>query len=256
MAELRRLLIEPKRLKDVHQSDLLISLARDEFHYLKNVLRLRQGDSIEIINGNGGLWVAELQKSNVLKLTSSISNPVKQEICPSPLIGLAVVLPKKGFEEVLRMCCELGIDLFQPLFSKRSAKRISSKSHRWNLILKESVEQSERLWSPKILPIVDASSWWSSHEKNSGLAIATTRMEKANDINLWMDRLNFGIKQVWISIGPEGGWTSDEELEAISAGWTPIELGDSILRTSTAAVAASQSIVSRRRAYLSINKLS
>ena len=70
----------------------------------------------------------------------------KTELC------IAVALPKNGFDQILKISCEIGIDGVQPLFSDRSiVKSVSSERiTRWNLILKESVEQCERLFKPQL----------------------------------------------------------------------------------------------------------
>ncbi|CAI8252660.1 MAG: Uncharacterised protein [Prochlorococcus marinus str. MIT 9313] len=66
-----------------------------------------------------------------------------------------------------------------------------------------------------------------------------------------MEGLTSEINQVTVAIGPEGGWSPLEECAAEAAGWVPVALGDSILRTCTAAVAAAQTMVSSRRISLS-----
>ena len=60
------------------------------------------------------------------------------------------------------MCTEIGIDFIQPLFSERQVNKnlnFSRKLLRWNLIIKEAVEQSERLWKPAILNGMDIIEW-------------------------------------------------------------------------------------------------
>ena len=78
-------------------------------------------------------------------------------------------------------------------------------------------------------------------------AFATTRLANSIDCQKWMSGLNEKIDQIWIAIGPEGGWTKDEHLFARKNGSISVQFGESILRTSTAAVVATQLMVDWRR---------
>ena len=108
MAELRRLLIAPDRLQD--KTD--VQLSSEEQHYLRRVLRLRLGDQVALVDGVGQMWIAELQSQGMLRRDQ---RPAEIEARPCPRLGLALALVRRGFEDGLRMACELGVDVFQPL---------------------------------------------------------------------------------------------------------------------------------------------
>ncbi|CAI8158135.1 MAG: 16S rRNA (uracil(1498)-N(3))-methyltransferase [Prochlorococcus sp.] len=247
MAELRRLLVEPQRLTDPGSADGILQLSREESHYLRRVLRLRNGQSVAVVDGIGHLWEADVQVGDLLKLSTPASQPAQQQSRFSLQLGLAVVVPRRGFDELTRMSCELGIDLLQPLRSQRKTPQADERPSRWQVIIRESVEQSERLWQPDLLDTVEASVFWQQSPKRSALAIASTRRPSIPDLQNFVEGLDQSFDQLWVAIGPEGGWTADEEQSAEAAGWVPVSLGDSILRTSTAAVAAAQTMVSWRR---------
>ncbi|WP_320676734.1 16S rRNA (uracil(1498)-N(3))-methyltransferase [Prochlorococcus sp. MIT 1300] len=247
LSESRRLFVDPKRFLKISPSDQLLELEKTEIHYLRRVLRLRNKAEIEIVDGRGGLWKAFLQEGKFLKLINPLhSSPVHSEEL-RPLICVAVVVPKRGFDEALRMCCEIGVDVIQPLYSERGVVQNDEKFSRWLNILKEAVEQSERLWIPKLLPIVDSFQFWPMPKSSAGLAVATTRIKTLPDFSAWLNREEHQKEHIWIAIGPEGGWTETEEKEAVSFGWQLVQLGDLILRTSTAAVSATQLMASWRR---------
>jgi len=229
----------------------LLSLNENEAHYLRRVLRLRPGQKVAVADGIGHIWEAFLQAGDVLKFATSLAQPCLNEPCPAQQLGLAVVIPKRGFEEVLRMSCELGVNLIQPLRSDRRTPQAEDRPLRWKVILREAVEQSEQLWQPELLPLAEASALWKSPPVNAVFALATTRRQGLIDLQLLMDGLTPEINQVLVAIGPEGGWSPIEECAAEAAGWVPVALGDSILRTCTAAVAAAQTMVSSRRIRLS-----
>ena len=79
------------------------------------------------------------------------------------------------------------------------------------------------------------------------IAFATTRIEGLKDCVGWLNELPSDFDQIWFAIGPEGGWDEEEESLAFDLGLEPVHMGETILRTSTAAVAACQLMSSWRR---------
>ena len=150
MGELRRLLIEPGRLAQVLNGDGRLPLTADESHYIKRVLRRRIGERLSITDGCGLLWEAVVVDGEGLQLSDS---PCEQEPEPFRRLGLALALTRRGFDDALRMACELGIDAIQPLSCRRCTPQAEHRPERWQTILKESVEQCERLWMPTLHPL-------------------------------------------------------------------------------------------------------
>lgn len=251
MAELRRLFIQSQRLK-VIQDDQLLFLKAKEAHYLKRVLRLRVEDRFAVVDGEGHLWEAKISQHDKVELLSSFLDPQESKIRPKPLLCLAVVIPKQGIEGVFRMCCEIGIDIFQPLWSERRISKGESlnKFKRWEEIIKEATEQSERLWMPELRRSKGVISWLKETISNREcVSFATTRLDKASNFQLWMEESGQEANQLWVVIGPEGGWSSKEQKMALDLSCCPITLGETILRTSTAAISASQLMASWRQTY-------
>ncbi len=247
MAELRRLLIDSERIKTSRFNNNIINLTEEETHYLRKVLRLRKEDSVLIVNGLGNLWLGLLHNSNTIRISTDYDNPIKSEIRQKPLTSLAIVIPKRGFDDILRMSCEIGIDIIQPLISSRSTPGIKTKSTRWKNILKEAMEQSERLWLPSLFDTIRYNDWLQTIETTTNYAIARSRSEEIQEFSIWLNLLNQDLDEVWIAIGPEGGWSNQEELLAKEKGCNSVKLGDTILTTSTAGVVASQVMSSYRR---------
>ncbi|WP_320664300.1 16S rRNA (uracil(1498)-N(3))-methyltransferase [Prochlorococcus sp. MIT 1223] len=249
MKEFRRLLISQKRLADSNSDAGIISLNNAEAHYLYRVLRLQKGDCVNVVNGKGCLWDAVLNTPASIQLTSTVNQPLVDQLPPRTMTCLAIVVPKKGFEDVLRMGCELGVDVFQPLTSDFYVPHATTKGKtmRWQTILHESLEQSERLWIPELREITSLNTWFKTIPNSSALSIATARTPGSKEINKWMKSLDKSIKQIWVLIGPEGGWSRSEIFLSSELGFEQVKLGDNILRTSTAAIVASHSMVTWRR---------
>ncbi len=249
MAEKRRLFIDANRLCDEIDSNGELKLTSDESHYLSRVLRMRPENLLEVIDGKGHLWNAKIVKKKVIKLTTSVNTPLQSVSRDKPLIGIAVVIPKKGFDVFLQMSCEIGVDVIQPLISKRSVVKECNKEKliRYQKIIREAVEQSERLWCPEIRQILEFSNWVNDLPSCSQIALATTRNEELQDCVSWLKEIPNQVNHVWMIIGPEGGWDKAEESLAFNSGFTGVSMGESILRTSTAAVSACQLMTLWRR---------
>lgn len=250
MAELRRLLIAPDRLR---QGENGVVLDPKEQHYLRRVLRLRPGDQCAVVDGVGHLWTAELIDGTWLGFVHGVDQPCQTAPAPLPRLGLAVVGVRRGMDEVMRMACELGIDCIQPLRSQWRTPQAEDRAERWQSILVEAVEQCERLWTPVLHPPAEVKAWWASMPEASACCFAATRLESISPLGEWLVGLDQGARadppeQVWVTIGPEAGWCDGEVDEAQRHRCDPVALGRSILRTSTAAVSAATLMTTWREA--------
>jgi len=243
MEDLTRLIITHERIENIRNNN--IKLTNEEAHYINNVMRIKNGKEIFIANGEGSLWKAMKVKNNFLEI-SQLEKPYlfqEQEIY---LLGIAVVIPKSGFEDILKMCTEIGIDFIQPLFSERQVNKnlnFTKKVLRWNSIIKEAVEQSERLWKPSILNGMDIIEWLKSRENQEKVSISITREDIRDDLNQWLRKQQESLNKkrviFWNVIGPEGGWSSKEIDFFNKKNIAFVKLTDTILRTSTASINAS-----------------
>ena len=249
MAEKRRLFIDPIRLSDELDFNSELELTSDESHYLSRVMRMRSEDFLEVIDGKGHLWSAKIVGKKNIKLINSFDKPIQSIKKESPLICIAVVIPKQGFDNFLQMSCEIGVDVIQPLISERSVVKECNKDKmmRYQKIIYEAVEQSERLWNPEVRHALKFSHWINDLPTNSQIGFATTRVENLQDCVHWVKGTSHKVKQLWVVIGPEGGWSNDEEALAFASGFVGISMGNTILRTTTAAVSACQLMISWRR---------
>jgi len=243
MEDLTRLIISHERIEKIRNNNL--ELSKEEAHYLNKVMRIKNGKKIFIANGEGSLWKAIKVKKDCLEIIKSKKPYLFQEQ-EIHLLGIAVVIPKSGFEDILKMCTEIGIDFIQPLFSERQVNKnlnFSRKLLRWNSIIKEAVEQSERLWKPSILNGMDIIEWLKSRDNQERVSISITREETFCDLNQWLRKQQELVNKeegiFWNVIGPEGGWSSKEIDFFNKNNITVVKLSDTILRTSTASINAS-----------------
>lgn len=239
--ECRRLLLEPGRLAvggPVH-------LEPAEAHYLRRVLRLRAGDRVELVDGAGRLWSALLEPADQLRLEQPVAEPLRCQPPASLPLQLLVVPPRRDADAMVRMLCELGVDRITLL---RSRRRVAppTPAERTLTIVREACEQCERLWLPRLeleRPLPESLGPRAT-PASPGLW-ATTRLHGLPELSQALvataeaaRECGVALSGVRLAVGPEGGWSPEEEGLAISLGWQPVSLGRGILRTSTAAVAA------------------
>ena len=243
MEDLTRLIISHERIENIKNNNL--ELSKEEAHYINKVMRIKNGKEIFIANGKGSLWKAIKVKNDCLEIIQ-LKKPYlfrEQEI---HLLGIAVVVPKSGFEDILKMSTEIGIDIIQPLITDRQIKRLknlSVKELRWDTILNESVEQCERLWKPKLLKCLTISNWIPTVIEKDFISISVTRIDNSKSLKNWLKEIEYSsIKEnkiVWNVIGPEGGWSHNEITSFLEYKIQFVKLSDTILRTPTAAISAS-----------------
>ena len=241
MAERRRLLIDSRRLQSADGNRRLV-LEEHESHYLRKVLRLKQGAQVDVIDGRGHLWTARLHDGQQLEVCTEIEAPLQSVTSPRPKLGLAIALIRRGMDDVMRMACELGVDRLQPLDCQRSVPQAEHRPERWSSILREAVEQCERLWAPELSAVCSAEAWWGTPGQHDLRLIAVTREVESPPLSELLAAQISVDRSIWLAIGPEGGWSDQEIAAADAAGWTSVSLADTILRSSTAAVAGVSSL--------------
>ena len=250
MDDLTRLFIQNERI--INNKNNNLKLTNNEARYINKVMRIKIGKEIFITNGQGSLWKAINLEDNFIKI-KNINNPYLFQEKEKILLGIAVVIPKNGFEDILKMCTEIGIDFIQPLNSDRQVKKytnFSNKLIRWESIINEAVEQCERLWRPYILSDINLFDWINSIENKDIISVSVTRDDSSDNLNHWLKKKQSLLDKkggvLWNVIGPEGGWSKVEIEFFIKNKIDFVKLSETILRTSTATVNAT-SILSQWR---------
>ena len=211
-------------------------------HHMARVLRLRTGDEVMLVDEQGrqyqGVIDQVTQEWTAIRLSDL---PEAAKPPAGPTITVLQGLPKgEKIELVLQKGTELGVTEFSIFRAERSVPKLtgdklSGRLERWNRIIEESVRQSERFDKPLI-------SW-----HPSAAAAAEGAAEADLKLLLWergeptpLRDLLEGIPRptrIALAIGPEGGFHPDEAEAFCRWGFTPVTLGERILRTETAALA-------------------
>lgn len=216
-----------------HDSDLF-TLSRDDSYHITKVMRYNIGTTIEIVCNNT-LYLAEITSLTpfvVAKKIASIDNDSKSL---NVTIAQSLVKEQK-MDYILQKGTELGAKEFIPLITTRSVVKIENKEdkkiNRWNLIVKEASEQSKRL----DIPLVNRA----HNIKELSLLdydykILCTVNELSKSIKTVLSNIQESDR-ILIVVGPEGGFTKEEEECLINNGFISVSLGSRVLRTETASL--------------------
>ena len=227
-----------KKTNDITNST--ITITKDEYHYLKNVIRAKENCEITIILNNDSKLITSLKKIN--KETIEINTLKSEKLENKRTFTLVQCLPKQDkFSDTIRMCTEIGVNRFIPIISKRSIPRkVETKKHdRWKSILISSAIQSEQ----NHYPILDEAYTFKAFIDNY------TKILESDSIKIcpWEEEKKLTLKnyfktttklssqaEIVIFIGPEGGLCESEISLLKKIGFNTITLGNTILRTQHA----------------------
>jgi 16S rRNA (uracil1498-N3)-methyltransferase len=217
-----------------------LELSSSNHRHAIQVLRLNLGQTLIIFNGDGGEYYAKLvlaDKRNSRVLIESFDS-INRE---SPLIStlaLATIKPEK-MDFAIQKAVEMGISTIQPIYTKRSvikikANRLDKKMQHWQGVIIAACEQSGRTKIPEICEPMDIKKYL---DKNLDKNLETNCIAMLPGNHPKINKLEKSMKTLSLLVGPEGGFTDDEEQMMQLKGVTPISFGNRILRAETAVVA-------------------
>lgn len=201
--------------------------------HVVQVLRMQQGEQLRLTDGKGNLYTAEIIDANRKKCSVKILS-FTQQPAASKKISIAVSLIKNStrFEWLLEKASEIGVSEIIPLLCSRTEKQ-HFRHDRMKSILISSMLQSQQSWLPKMHEPVKFSTFVQQPLEGQ-LFIAHCEEDKPRiELTSYQP-----FKDATILIGPEGDFTDDEIALAGYNNFKPVILGETRLRTETAAVVA------------------
>ena len=217
-----------------NKNDNKFILSDDDSYHITKVMRMKLGDLVEVV------YQKEVYITRIIDFTPVIVeiidkkdeyNELDVEVC----ICQSLVKESK-MDLILQKSTELGAYSFIPLWVKNSIikpdKDFSKKITRWQRIVKEASEQSKRNIIPEVKDIMEIDDLI---KLDYDLKIICTVNEMSRTLkNVLQNHKNCGT--MIIVIGPEGGFTKDEENTLINNGFISTSLGKLVLRTETASI--------------------
>jgi 16S rRNA (uracil1498-N3)-methyltransferase len=196
------------------------------------VLRMRANESMHLTDGIGNLYTASIveadKKKTVVKIDSVAHTPA-----PTKNVCIAIGLLKNTgrFEWFLEKATEMGVTKIVPLICERS-ERSNLKGERMRGVLVAALIQSKQTWLPNLSEPITVAQFIDKHPTSQKLI---AHCEDGNKTALMDIPKNSDTS---ILIGPEGDFTAHEIEAALSANYSPVSLGNTRLRTETAAMLA------------------
>jgi 16S rRNA (uracil1498-N3)-methyltransferase len=218
-----------------------INIAGDDVKHIKNVLRMHEGESIQLCDSEGMDYECVIEEFQNNLIICGILSKDYSITEPKVKITLFQGMPKGDkFEHIIQKCIELGVAEIIPVMTQRTIvkfdndKDIEKKTARYNKIALEAGKQSNR----GIIPVVSKPVKIKEaigYSSNFDLKLIPYENEKHNRIkNVINNTSKSDYTTIAVFIGPEGGFDEEEIKAAIEAGIVPVTLGKRILRTETA----------------------
>jgi 16S rRNA (uracil1498-N3)-methyltransferase len=220
-----------------------VTLPGDEAHHLTRVLRLAQGDEVEVFDGRGRAFRARVAAASRDHVEVTLLEAIPPAAAPAVALTLVqAVLKADGMDAVVRDATMLGVEAIVPILSAHvavpAAVRTSGKGiERWRRIALASAKQCRRATLPDIPPPQPLAEWLAS--PFGGLRFILVEPSAAPGAGSLRDYLDHPVPAgVSVLVGPEGGWAAGEVAAAVSGGYIPISLGRLTLRADAAPLVA------------------
>ena len=239
---MHRFLIDPSDIQDGR-----VHFAEEISLQMKKVLRLRSGNEVVVFDGGGVDYQVRLDVVETKISLGTVLSANDSHNEPGIFITLyQALIRSERYEYALQKGVETGISRFVPFTSERT--EVSNPSHsrmdRWRRIIKEAAEQSGRSVVPQLSdPIL-----FPNMIRNlNPVALIPWEEEKNQSIRQILSKLRqdpgLDVTYIDLIIGPVGGFTSQEVLDAADYGATSVSLGKRILRSETAGIVAAVTVL-------------
>ena len=223
-------------------SDDRVNFPEDIVHQITHVLRMRSGEIVEVLDGQGYIYRVQI-KINLDQKDAFGKILKKKPVTTEPKISITLcfgMTSRDKVEWILQKGTEIGVSQFFPFISSRSLVQSADLSEkrimRWERIIREAAEQSHRGKLPSLIYPKDYEDCLQAVSDQHDLSlIAWEAAETAVD-SLQESATNFSGSKVALFVGPEGGFSFDEIKTAKKAGCRVVSLGERILRMETAAL--------------------
>lgn len=222
---------------NIDETTTQIDFSKDESRHIVKVLRKNSGDQLQITNGKGWLFVAEITLSDIKNCVASILSK-SFEPARKYKVHLAVAPTKMNdrYEWFLEKATEIGVDTITPIICDHSERKII-KTDRFEKILQAAMKQSLHSYLPELQEAISFNDFINQPFKGQKFIAHCEESKRVSLKNALQSHTD-----VLILIGPEGDFSPNEIKTAMASGFKPVSLGNTRLRTETAAIVACHSI--------------
>jgi 16S rRNA (uracil1498-N3)-methyltransferase len=218
------------------------ALTGSQAHHAADVLRVKVGDHVAVLDGAGGELACRVETITRQKVQLEVQGR-RTEPPPPWRITLVQAIPKgKLLEAMIQKATELGVWRIVPLLSQRVTTHLEGdstkhKAEKWRQTAVEAIKQCGQRWLPQVDPPITLPAWLARGDKFD-LTLVASLQDDRRHLRAYLPAGARRPQDLCVWIGPEGDF-APEEMEAIKgAGALPITLGPLVLRSETAALCA------------------
>lgn len=228
------------KLENIYNDKIVID--GSDVNHIKNVLRLKCGDTILISDGRNKDYECCIESIDDIVTAQIVSQKEGDKELPSRIYLFQGIPKGDKMELIIQKATELGAYEIIPVAMKRCVvklddKKAASKIKRWQTISESAAKQCGRIVIPEIKEVM---TYKQAIEYAGSLDIALVPYELEEGMEgtrKALEQITPGMS-IGVFIGPEGGFETEEVETAQNAGFHPISLGRRILRTETAGLTA------------------
>jgi 16S rRNA (uracil1498-N3)-methyltransferase len=224
------------------QAGQTVDLPEAVAHHAR-VVRLQEGAELVLFNGDGGQYLAHLASVDKRSATARIVAMVERDVELPYELTLAQALPEASkMDWIVEKAVELGVAAIAPLAAQRcvvrlSEERAAKKQAHWQGIIVSASEQSGRNRLARLAPVSDFAGWIAQQDMHKRVLLSP---RGGQSLAAWARHQP--PQALTLLVGPEGGFTQQEEELAIAQGALALSMGPRILRTETAGLAAAAAL--------------
>ena len=221
-----------------------LTLSEREAHHALNVLRIRPGERVAVLNGAGVEMLCEVQEAGRRAVTLKVVQTHTLERCPYTVTLLQALTKGRTMELIVQKATELGAHRVVPILSARSVAQIeaedaANKMEKWEATAIEAIKQCGCPWLPRVEPPQTPQAFLARDDKFELSLIASLQADALHPgVHFQSFQAECGRRpaSVCVWVGPEGDFTPAEINAIRSSGARPITLGPLVLRSETAAI--------------------
>ena len=213
-------------------------LSEDAANHVGRVLRMVEGEQLELFDGSNHIYPAIITESNKKSVKVNILGRELSDKESNLKIHLGQVISRgERMEFTIQKSVELGVNVITPLWSERcgvklDGERMDKKIQQWQKIVIAACEQCGRNVVPEIRPLMKLQDWCA---EDDGAIKLNLHPRAQHSIKTLPMIPKDGVR---LLIGSEGGLSEQEIVQTQQKGFTEILLGKRVLRTETASLAA------------------
>ncbi len=211
----------------------------DQVHHIRDVLRLKAGDTIVVFDSAGKEYQATIDSVSRKQVELNLT-PLKARKSSTVRLAVACAIPKAGrMDDIIDHLTQLGVERIIPMLTDRVVVKPDlvvreARLSRWQKIAQSSAQQCQRSNVPAISPVTDVKDIVKS-ARDFDLKLIPHLSDERTLIKDILTKSR--PKNIIVLIGPEGDFTPEEVSLALNNGFISVSLGDTVLRVATAAIA-------------------